>query len=68
MAEKVWWLISLAVSVVLAGLVGLQWSLEGFGVNSALFFVVIIAHVQLRRQFLGSGLVYNDRKRALGKI
>jgi hypothetical protein len=28
------------------------------GVNSALFFVVIIAHVQLRQQFLGSGLVY----------
>jgi hypothetical protein len=28
------------------------------GVNSALFFVIIIAHVQLRRQFLGSGLVY----------
>ena len=28
------------------------------GVNSALFFVVIIAHVQLRREFLGSGLVY----------
>ena len=28
------------------------------GVNSALFFVVIIAHIQLRREFLGSGLVY----------
>jgi hypothetical protein len=28
------------------------------GVNSALFFVIIIAHVQLRRQLLGSGLVY----------
>ena len=28
------------------------------GVNSALFFVVIIAHIQLRREFLGSGIVY----------
>lgn len=28
------------------------------GVNSALFFVVIIAHIQLRREFMGSGLVY----------
>jgi hypothetical protein len=28
------------------------------GVNSALFFVVIIAHIQLRQEFLGSGLVY----------
>jgi len=28
------------------------------GVNSALFFVVIIAHIQLRREFVGSGLVY----------
>ncbi len=28
------------------------------GVNSALFFVVIIAHIQLRREFSGSGLVY----------
>jgi hypothetical protein len=28
------------------------------GINSALFFVVIISHIQLRREFLGSGLVY----------
>jgi hypothetical protein len=28
------------------------------GINSALFFVVIIAHIQLRREFSGSGLVY----------
>lgn len=28
------------------------------GVNSALFFVVIIAHIQLRSQFLGSSLIY----------
>lgn len=28
------------------------------GVNSALFFVVIIAHIQLRKEFLDYGLVY----------